>query len=163
MMLLSRWLLISLVTTTLIGCGFQLRGSDQAVLSIGTLAVTTPGGPYPLRAHVADVLRGSGVTVVDDNPGGYRLVLSPERSDRRAISINTRARAGQYELTLSVDAALYYDGQLFAGPETFRARDNFYEDTANITGSNSGLELTLEDLRRDLAGQIIRRMQAVDL
>ena len=163
MMLLSRWLLISLLTTTLVGCGFQLRGSDQAVLPIDMLAVTGPGGPYPLRAHVTDVLRGSGVTVVDENPDGYQLVLSPERSDRRAISINTRARAGQYELTLSVDAALYRDGELFAGPETFRARDNFYEDTANITGSNSGLELTLEDLRRDLAGQIIRRMQAVDL
>lgn len=159
----SQRLLCASLVLALTACGFQLRGTGEAILPIDQLAIRTPGGPYPLRGHVEDVLRGSGVTIVDERPEVYQLILSPERSERRAISINTRARAGQYELTLSVDAALHRDGTLVAGPETFRARDNFYEDTANITGSNSGLGLTLEDLRRDLAGQIIRRMQAVDL
>jgi len=164
MMRAARWLLLPLLVATLIGCGFQLRGTGQtAVLPFDTVVVTAPSGPYPLRAEIVDVLRGNNVTVLEESPAGYQLVLSAERNERRAISINTRARAGQYELTLSVEAALYLDGQLIGGPATFRARDNFYEDTANITGSNSGLELTLGDLRRDLAGQIIRRIQALDL
>lgn len=157
----SRRLLLSLLIVALSGCGFELRGSGQAVLPFDSIVLQMPGGPYPLRSHIVDALRASDVSVADE--ADYRLVLSPERNERRAISINTRARAGQYELTLSVEAALYQGEQLIGGPETFRARDNFYEDTANITGSNSGLELTLEDLRRNLAGQMVRRMQALNL
>ncbi|MEC8858617.1 MAG: LPS assembly lipoprotein LptE [Pseudomonadota bacterium] len=159
---LRRLLLISLLVA-LSGCGFALRGAQTAVLPMQQMALTVPSGPYPLQGALEDTLEASNVEIVHGNGQVLELALSAEQLERRAISINTRAGAGQYELMLSVDAALRQGGQVIAGPETFQVRGTFYEDTANISGSNSGLELTLNDMRRELADNIVRRLQAVEL
>lgn len=144
-------------------CGFSLRGSDSAALPMSALILSHPGGPYPLRAPLLEALRASNVDIIESNNRDLQLVLSAEEQERRTISINTRAGAGQYELTVSVQADLYRAGQHLAGPETLSASGTFYEDTANISGSSSGQELLLADIRRELAGQIIRRLQAISL
>ena len=167
-----RLVCLGLVVMAISACGFALRGSNQAALSFDRMAVIQPGGFYSLADSLAQVLRANGVTVPETTtPGtntvavaeGYALALSPETLEQRTISINTRAGAGQYELILSVDATLYQNGTLIGGPETITTRGNFYEDTANISGSNSGRDLALEDMRRALAEQMLRQLQALNL
>lgn len=167
-----RLVCLGLVVVTISACGFALRGSDQAALSFDRITIIQPTGFYPLADSLAQVLRANGVTVPESiasgtNTGamteGYALALSPETLEQRTISINTRAGAGQYELILSVDATLYQNGTLIGGPETITTRGNFYEDTANISGSNSARDLALEDMRRALAEQMLRQLQALNL
>lgn len=145
------------------GCGFTLRGGEHSELPMSRLSISHPGGFYPLGEILIDSLQNNSVETPEPNPADYGLRLGPEQLERRAVSINTRARAGQYELRLSVDVYLYLGEQLLAGPETFTATGNFFEDTANISGSNSGQELTLNDIRFELAGQMLRRLQALEL
>lgn len=165
---------LGLLVVTINACGFALRGSEQAALSFEQMSIIQPTGFYPLADALSQVLRTNGVSVPEPTvPGanpdaaapsqGYALALSPETLEQRTISINTRAGAGQYELILSVDATLYQHGALIGGPETLTTRGNFYEDTANISGSNSGRDLALEDMRRALAEQILRQLQALNL
>lgn len=156
-------------------CGFVLRGTDQAALPFETISIVQPPGFYPLAESLAETLRANGVLVPDTisagsggqdqalAASGYALALSPETLEQRTISINTRAGAGQYELILSVDATLYQNGTLIGGPETITTRGTFYEDTANISGSNSGRDLALEDMRRVMAEQMLRQLQALNL
>lgn len=167
-----RLVCLGLVVVAISACGFTLRGSDQAALSFDRMTIIQPTGFYPLADSLAQVLRANGVTVPETTaPGtntvamteGYALALSPETLEQRTISINTRAGAGQYELIMSVDATLYQNGTLIGGPETITTRGNFYEDTANISGSNSARDLALEDMRRALAEQMLRQLQALNL
>jgi outer membrane lipopolysaccharide assembly protein LptE/RlpB len=125
------------------------------------LILTHAPGRNPLAIELRDTLRANRVSVVEFNPDDLNLVVSDEVQERRAISFNTRAGAGQYELTLTVQAALYQDQMLLAGPEDFSATTTFYEDTANISGSNSGLEFALTDLRKELAASMVHRLRAV--
>ncbi|MEX0738494.1 MAG: LPS assembly lipoprotein LptE [Pseudohongiella sp.] len=150
---------------TVSACGFALRGSGQAALSFDEMAIIQPAGYYPLADALTEVLQANGASVPDADTAdqGYALALSPETLEQRTISINTRAGAGQYELILSVDATLYLDGELIGGPETITTRGNFYEDTANISGSNSARDLALEDMRRTMAEQMLRQLQALNL
>lgn len=163
-----RRLCLGLMIAALSSCGFALRGSEQAALSFDRLAIIQPTGFYPLAESLAEALRANGVAVPDagSNPAtdtGYALALSAETLEQRTITINTRAGAGQYELILSVEASLYQNGVLIGGPETITTRGTFYEDTANISGSNSGRELALEDMRRAMADQMLRQLQALNL
>ncbi|ALO46797.1 LPS assembly lipoprotein LptE [Pseudohongiella spirulinae] len=158
-----RVLILTLGLSAVSACGFTLRGSESAALPFPTLILSHPAGPYPLRAPLIEALRASNVDLVENNNSDLQLVLSAEEQERRTISINTRAGAGQYELTVSIQANLYRAGQHLAGPETLTASGTFYEDTANISGSSSGQELLLADIRRELASQVIRRLQAVSL
>lgn len=162
-MRILRGLTLILSLCAISACGFSLRGSESAALPIASLIVSHPAGPYPLRAPLIEALRASNVDIADYNASDLQLVLSAEEQERRTISINTRAGAGQYELTVSIQADLYRAGQHLAGPETLTASGTFYEDTANISGSSSGQELLLSDIRRELASQVIRRLQAVTL
>ncbi|MBC55080.1 MAG: hypothetical protein CMQ34_14725 [Gammaproteobacteria bacterium] len=173
-MQVSRLVCLGMLLLAVNACGFALRGSEQAALSFDRMTVIQPTGFYPLADPLAQVLRTNGVSVPEptatgDSAGaasateGYALALGPETLEQRTISINTRAGAGQYELILSVDATLYQHGTLIGGPQTITTRGNFYEDTANISGSNSGRDLALEDMRRALAEQILRQLQALNL
>jgi outer membrane lipopolysaccharide assembly protein LptE/RlpB len=146
-------------------CGFALRGTNQAALTFDEMTIIQPPGYYPLAEPLAETFTANNVTV--PNPPvadhGYALALSPETLEQRTITINTRAGAGQYELILSVDATLYQNGALIGGPETITTRGTFYEDTANISGSNNARELALEDMRRTMAEQMLRQLQALNL
>jgi outer membrane lipopolysaccharide assembly protein LptE/RlpB len=146
-------------------CGFALRGTNQAALTFDEMAIIQPPGYYPLAESLAEAFRANNVTVPEPPVAnqGYALALSPETLEQRTITVNTRAGAGQYELIISVDATLYLNGELIGGPETITTRGSFYEDTANISGSNSARDLALEAMRRRMAEQILRRLQSLNL
>lgn len=165
-MLNRRWWLTvgSILLLALSACGFTLRGSEQAAMPMDTLALMYPGGRYPLAGHLRDALNARGVTVpAEASHDGLSLQLSAERLNRRALTLNNRGGAGQYELTLQIDAHVVQSGQVLAGPETLEVTGSFYEDTANISGSNNGVEQTLDDMRRELADQIVRRLRLLSL
>lgn len=159
------WLTLgSVVLLTLSACGFTLRGNEQAAMPMDTLALLYPGGRYPLAGHLRDALNARGVTVpVEASPDALSLHLSAERLNRRALTLNNRGGAGQYELILQIDANVVQHGTVLAGPETLEVTGSFYEDTANISGSNNGVEQTLDDMRRELADQIVRRLRLLSL
>jgi len=165
-MIVLRWLMRNLgvpVGIVLItGCGFTLRDAEQIHITLERLSLSYPSGHYPLGPVMADALRSNGIEIPAANSQDYGLLLSPEHLERRTVSINTRGRAGQYEILLNVDASLLQGEQLLAGPLTFTAQGAFFEDTANISGANSGLELVLNDLRAEIAHQLIRRLQSME-
>jgi LPS-assembly lipoprotein len=152
-----------MLALALSSCGFQLRGSDSAAMPMETLALTYPGGRYPLADILRDALVARNVVVPAETADHLNLQLSAERLNRRALTLNNRGGAGQYELTLQVDAYVLISGRLIAGPETLEVTGSFYEDTANISGSNNGVEQTLDDMRRELADQIVRRLRLLSL
>jgi LPS-assembly lipoprotein len=166
-LLQSRRLLLvigSSLLLTLFACGFTLRGSEQAAMPMQTLALVYPGGRYPLAVHVRDALTANGVMVPSEaSPDELALQLSGEQLNRRALTLNNRGGAGQYELILQIQAAVLRDGNIIAGPEALEVTGSFYEDTANISGSNNGVEQTLDDMRRELADQIVRRLRLLSL
>lgn len=145
------------------GCGFQLRGNDQAAMPMDTLALVYPGGRYPLADMLRDALVARDVQVPEQSAEQLTLQLTAERLNRRALTLNNRGGAGQYELTLEVDAYVLMSGNLIAGPETLAVTGSFFEDTANISGSNNGVEQALDDMRRELADQIVRRLRLLSL
>ncbi|MDP3517802.1 MAG: LPS assembly lipoprotein LptE [Pseudohongiella sp.] len=163
MRILRAGLLLFLVVSFLSGCGFTLRGSEQAAMPIEELAISYPGGRYPLAEILRDALIANGVSVPSVAGDALELRLSPERLERRALTLNNRGGAGQYALTLQIDASVYLSGQLLDGPETVEVTGSFYEDTANISGSNNGVEQTLNDMRQDMADFIIRRLREITL
>jgi outer membrane lipopolysaccharide assembly protein LptE/RlpB len=156
-------IVLVLCASLLNGCGFTLRGTEQAAMPIDELAISYPGGRYPLAEVLRDALIANGVSVPAVPGDALELRLSPERLERRALTLNNRGGAGQYALTLQIDASVYLSGQLLDGPETVEVTGSFYEDTANISGSNNGVEQTLNDMRQDMADFIIRRLREITL
>ena len=165
-MKILRVTLISSLLLSLAGCGFSLRGNDvlSTKFTVLHLQLQQPGSEFSriLRSS----LENSSINI---NPAPAELqlqdlltlVTSDEQIASRPITVNLRARAAQYELRLSVNIALLRENQYLIDPETVFIERSYFEDIANINGSQEEIAIITAEMRHELVNQIMRRLEAV--
>lgn len=154
--------LMLLMLSMLSACGFALRGSASLPAALQTLQVVSVDANSDLMREVNRALRSSGVTVVD-TAANYRLGLGRETGVERTLSVNSNARAGEYELELSVLFQLSQGGTTVLGPETIALSRVYLSDPENAVAKSEEAELIHQEMRRELAQQLIRRLQSAPL
>lgn len=105
--------------------------------------------------------RGSETT--NENSSIYRLQLGAEGSSERTLSVNSNARAGEYELELAVQFRLVQRGRVVLGPESLAVTRVYLTDPGNAVAVNEEADLIRAEMRRELAQQILRRLQTAEL
>ncbi len=152
-----RLTLILVLVMTLCSCGFSLRGSENARLPFSSIALNLQQQNAPFSRLLRNALNSSGVAVGSD---GYTLSVSEEQNSIRPVSVTSRASAAQYELSSSVEVALNDPGgAVVFESETLTVQKTYFEDIANIAGSNSEIELLRIEMRQELVNQLMRRLQ----
>ncbi|MEY4641251.1 MAG: hypothetical protein RLZZ227_1245 [Pseudomonadota bacterium] len=144
------------------GCGFTLRGSADLPAQLRTLQVESPDPNSAIMREVRNSLRDNGVDIVDSG-APYQLGVGSEQNSERALSVNANARAGEYELTMSVPFQLRRGADLVAGPITLSVERIYLADPENAVAKNEEAELIRTEMRRELAQQALRRLQALEL
>jgi outer membrane lipopolysaccharide assembly protein LptE/RlpB len=76
--------------------------------------------------------------------------------------VNPRARAAQYEMRLSINIALGNAERYLISPETLMVERIYFEDIANIAGTQEEVEIITAEMRRELVNQLMRRLEAVE-
>jgi LPS-assembly lipoprotein len=156
-------LMATLMVAALSGCGFTLRGSVDLPAALQTLQLESPSPDSEIVREVRRMLRNNDVTLTDTAAAGvYRLGIGAEATSERVLSVNANARAGEYELTMSVAAQLRR-GTETIGPENFSVSRVYLTDPENAVAKNEEAELIRTEMRRELAQQILRRLQSLEL
>lgn len=144
----------------LMSCGFQLKGAGSTGESMGLqgleLYLISAQPQSELTREVTRELSNTGV-VLTDTASGLKLTLQAEQFSQRNVSLTAQARAAELELTLSVD---FMFEQAEQDPTSARATVSrqMLNDPRNIVGKTEELRLLREEMRRDLAAQIVRRI-----
>jgi len=165
MITVSRLLILSCISVILSSCGFSLRGSDvlSSKFQVIQLDMEQPNSEFSrlLRRslEVADVTIEALLPTNSDSPV---LLVSNERIVSRPITVNPRARAAQYEMRLSVNIALGRAEKTLIPPETLMVERIYFEDIANIAGTQEEVEIITAEMRRELVNQLMRRLEAVE-
>ncbi|HEY0963147.1 MAG TPA: LPS assembly lipoprotein LptE [Pseudomonadales bacterium] len=145
------------------GCGFTLRGTVDLPPELNTLQIESPLPNSELVREVSRMLRNNAVTLTDTpDDDVWRLGIGGEQVSERVLSVNANARAGEYELTMVVDAQLR-QGATVIGPETLSVSRVYLADPENAVAKNEEAELIRNEMRRELAQQILRRLQSLDI
>ena len=158
---LGRWMCLSAILMCLAGCGFQLKGSDAASSSAKlegmTLQLISSQPRSELTREVSRALSATGLTLLEDGDAMLRLRLQPEQFTQRNVSLTAQARAAELELTLFADFTLM---QAEMDPINARATvtRQMLNDPRNVVGKNEEIRLLRDEMRRDLADQIGRRI-----
>ena len=156
-----RWICVFTSLLLMVGCGFQLKGSDAGSSSAkldGLSIQVISGQPRSeLTREVSRALSASGLTLLDEGDAMLRLRLQPEQFTQRNVSLTAQARAAELELTLFTDFTLI---QPEADPSDARATvtRQMLNDPRNVVGKTEEIRLLREEMRRDLADQIARRI-----
>jgi LPS-assembly lipoprotein len=155
------WLFSSLLF--FVGCGFQLKGSDtengEAQLDGMTIQLISSRSRSELTREVSRALTAIGLVLVTDAEQEALLVLTlqPEQFSQRNVSLTAQARAAELELTLAADFTLVQPERDRIDARATVTRQ-MLNDPRNVVGKTEELRLLREEMRRDLAAQIARRL-----
>lgn len=159
-----RLVFLTCALAALSGCGFGLRGTAALPPELQAMQVLSTNPNSDIARELRRVLRNNDVNVenVEDN-SGFSLQVGQEQNSERALSVNSQARAGEYQLTMSVPFQLLDAGTAVLGPETITLERVYLADPENAAAKSDEARLIQAEMRRELALQILRRLQVAEL
>ena len=156
-----------IVLMTLYSCGYSLRNSHllEAKLESIQLNLSQPNSEFSriLRRNLEQA--GIKTIILDTSQDAssnkeYELIISSEQISTRPVTINSRARAAQYEIRVSVEVALKNREGILVAPETIFVDRIYFEDIQNITGNQEEVGIITSEMRQDLVFQVMRRIES---
>ena len=152
---------VTLTLLALAGCGFQLKGTGSLAsdhsLRGQTVKVVSSDLRGELTIALLEQLRLSGVEVSDDQSTALRVQIGREVFSQRNLSLTAQARSAEIELLMRADFSLRNSGDVVVVSDAQVVRQ-YLNDPLNIVGKTEELRLLREEMRRDLAAQIVRRL-----
>lgn len=149
---------------SLTSCGFHLRGTSSVALppELSTLRVTMGGAGYPpLLVEVRNALLALGnVRLTDDVSASVpELQLHKESSERQVLAIDSSGRISAYLLNYRVDYSLIgADKKPLLRNQPVKLQREYGFDRLNVIASEKQSEFLQNEMRRDVAQQILRRL-----
>ena len=155
-------LLVALSLVCLLpACGFALRGSESVSADGTTVHIRAAEPGSALLQTLNDALLAAEVMLSPSaTNGGLQLQLGAESLLSRPGSVNSRARAAQYDVEMSVEVMLERGGSVMFGPLRIATQRSYYEDLSTIAGSSEEVVLLQQEMRQELAQQVLRRLRA---
>ncbi|MCR9106308.1 MAG: LPS assembly lipoprotein LptE [Gammaproteobacteria bacterium] len=158
-----RFLALFILVNALVACGFQLRGGDNTATVLPddwksmALIIGNPNSEF--SRELISRFEVNGVTWKDRSTANYTLIVGGERFQQRNLSLNSEARAAEFELTMSANFSVRAADGSIAIAETeasvFKQMEN---DPRNVVGKSEEIRLVRSEMRVELAQQIMRRV-----
>jgi LPS-assembly lipoprotein len=149
-------LLLVLLLLLLSGCGFKLRGLYDIPDSLSQVALLSSSSDSQLERTLEQALEANGVEISSQAP--YRIELLEQRFERRTLSLDSSARASEYELRGEVTFRVTdQEGGELLPARALMSERSYNVDSANITASDSQEPVLRQQIHQDLAQQIMRQ------
>lgn len=143
-------------------CGFQLRGTGGGSALPEDwrsmhLVSENPNGELP--RIVSSTFSASGIEWQEVGDAQYRLRLGPEQFSQRNFSVNAQARAAEFDLQMRAAFIVLDASGKTVMPRTVAAVNKQMEnDPQNVVGKAEEIRILRNELRGELAAQILRRI-----
>ncbi|MEE4639562.1 MAG: LPS assembly lipoprotein LptE [Wenzhouxiangella sp.] len=154
---------MGLLILLLAGCGFQLRGEARLPEAMARTWLAVPDANSAFARELALRLQGDGVELTDGpEAGSATLRIHGERLRSEPLTISGQARVREFLLVFELDLELRDgDDDVLIRRETLRLTREYSFDEQAILAASREEEFLRADLRRSMAAQVIRRLEAV--
>ncbi|MGY6588865.1 MAG: LPS-assembly lipoprotein LptE [Wenzhouxiangella sp.] len=148
----------------LAGCGFELRGEARLPAAMQQTWLQLPDDSSTFARELSLMLRANGVELVDHpEDATAELLIFDERLGREALTISGQARVREFALVFDVDFELRTrQGEVLIPRETLRLVREYSFDEQEILAATREEEFLGAELRRSMAAQFLRRLEAID-
>lgn len=148
-------------------CGWHLRGAVDVPQNLSQLyisAVANPKGTSTneLMYELRQLLKANHISLVDNSQAAnYELNVIEETVDKRTAGVGSDALSSAYEITLKAEYEIRIKNSVLATQATASTLRSFNYNTASISSSAQEEMLLMKEMRRELAQQMLRRLNAV--
>lgn len=145
----------------LAGCGFHLRGTGGDRVAIGAINVSAANAHGEMQRTLERTLTDAGVRIEEEDKAPWSVRLLGETSTRRPVATSSDVKVAQYGLRLEVSFTLDAAGGKTVIPETSVSAERIYRfDSSSFAGNSEEESLLYDEMRRDVARQIMQRIDA---
>ena len=151
-------LLTSLVSS-LVACGFHLRGAADIAYS----SVFMQGSTLVISKNLKKTLNTNGVKVLD-SPSNAELLLElvGEESEKRILSLAGTGTVNEFELYYRVHYRTKAAGaELWSPVQTVEARRDYTYSDANLLAKQDEEKRLNENMHSDVISSLMRRLAAL--
>ncbi len=144
----------------LAGCGFQLRGELDLPESVRTVQVMAP---LALRNDILALLESGSIDASTSSADAdINITVTSENFTRRVLSVDaTTGKEREFQLAYSVVFGVTQrDGKRVIESDTVSLLRNYDFDTQAVIGTSREEDLLRDEMRRDAAQQLMRRIEA---
>jgi LPS-assembly lipoprotein len=163
---LSKTIILTCVVL-IASCGFRLRGSGESYLlsqQLANLELTGSNINSELMYMVQNNLASSGIVVNTDENSLYTLIVIDQGINERNTTFGADARTTEKAVKAKAQFTLKStDGEFIYGPHDLENERTYNYDVSSVNSANREKDLIIAELRRNLADQILRMLQAVQL
>lgn len=158
-----RLLAACVLAVALSACGFHLRNKIALPADLGPVRVTSTTQYSPLAEAVATGLRHAGAVAAEaDATNVASLQILSERWGDLPIAMDDRGRAQEFSLRY---AAVFVfrraDGSELVPQQVVELSRDYVSPPENVTGTTTEREILADELRREMAASILRRVDGV--
>ncbi|MCP4702939.1 MAG: hypothetical protein GY862_39670 [Gammaproteobacteria bacterium] len=159
----QRFLAVLLACLLISACGFHLRGAVDLPESLASVYIQADKKGF-LAGTVQRALRERGVNIAETiEKAGIVVALRDEKTERRVLSVSAvSGKQEEVELNQHVDLEVFKpDGTVLLKKRRLSlVRDFTYDETA-VLAKDTEERILREELRRDLAIQILYSLEAL--
>lgn len=159
----THYSLVLCLACLLTACGFQLRGTGSNSTSLPEswksmhLVTASPNSEFS-RAVIA-LLAANGVQWTERDKANLSLVLGGEQFQQRYLSLNAEARVAEYELTMTSQFSIVdAENKEIMAPTRVSVIKQVENNPRNVVGKEGEVQMVQNEMRSDLAQQIMRRI-----
>jgi LPS-assembly lipoprotein len=159
MKLLTRAFILVTLLSSLIGCGFHLRGNND--MSFSTLFIQ--GNTLVISKNLAKSLNTSGVKVLNSPENADMLLeMVGEESEKRILSLAGTGTVNEFELYYRVHYRTKQAGAALWSPvQTAEARRDYTFSDANLLAKQNEEKRLNENMQNDVISNLMRRLSAL--
>lgn len=151
----------------LTSCGYSLRTNQLIEGSLDTIHLTLSQPNSEFSRILRRNLELADVKVINSIESQqahsnltHELSIGGEEISTRPITINSRARAAQYEMRLSIEITLRVNETFLIESEALFVDRIYFEDIENITGNQEEIRIITSEMRQNLVSQVMRRLES---
>lgn len=153
--------LLLLLLHSLAGCGFHLRTIEGFNLDVESVHISATNAYGEFLRELERILTVQGIKIAPKSSAEYTIHISSEQRLRRPVSTTANISVSEYELRLeTVFQVTGQDGKVLIQPTMIVAEKIYSFDRASFIGSSVEEKRLVEEMRSDIAGQLLRRFNA---
>jgi len=152
--------LLLLCTCMVTSCGFRPRGAVELPADVRQVFVQAPAA---ITDELEVFLDAGGARLIDNREEADAVIaVQSEAYHRRVLSVDPNTgKEREFELVYTVSFAVRReDGSMLVAPQTVKLRRDYVFDAEAVIGKGREEGVLRDEMRRDAAQSIVRRMEA---
>jgi len=157
----SRWGCV-LGAVLLAGCGFHLQGRTPLPAVVRQPFVEAPDRQSDFVQYLRHALISNGAQLTPEREQASAVVsILRDNVSRRVLSVSATNQPNQYEVTYTVGFTVSAAGKELLPPQEVTATRTYSFDERILLAKNHEEEILRQDMARDLADMVMRRLASL--